>query len=70
VARKEYLRKLIAHRDALKAMCQRLGVSYQELATNRALELGLFDFLRERMQRRKRFQRFSRVHPALNRAAS
>jgi uncharacterized protein (DUF58 family) len=69
-ARKEYLRKLTAHREALKAMCQRLGVSYQELATNRALELGLFDFLRERMQRRKRFQRFSRVHPALNRAAS
>jgi uncharacterized protein (DUF58 family) len=60
-ARKEYLRKLEAHQEALRAMCQRLGISWQALATDRGLDLALFDFLRERMQRRNRAQRFSRV---------
>jgi uncharacterized protein (DUF58 family) len=59
-ARKEYLRKLEAHRTALLALCQRLGISWQSVATDRALELALFDFLRERMQRRNRVQRFAR----------
>ena len=67
-ARSEYLRKLTAHRDALRAMCQRLGISWQCVSTDRALELVLFDFLRERMQRRKYFQRFARVHPPQGRA--
>src|SRR5262249_23513399 len=53
-ARKEYQRKLGAHRAALRATCQRLGISWQGLVTDRALDLVLFDFLRERMQRRSR----------------
>jgi uncharacterized protein (DUF58 family) len=61
VARKEYQLKLKAHRDALRAACQRLGVSWQDVTTDRGLDLVLFDFLRERMQRRSRVQRFSRI---------
>jgi uncharacterized protein (DUF58 family) len=68
-ARKDYLGKLAAHQDALRAMCQRLGISWQTLATDRALELTLFDFLRERMQRRKRVQRFSHRTHVLARAS-
>jgi len=63
-ARKEYVRKLTEHRDAVRSICQRLGISWQTLATDRPLELTLFDFIRERMQRRKSVQRFSRVHHA------
>ena len=63
-ARKEYLRKLEAHQAGLRSTCLRLGVSWQSLATNRPLELLLFDFLRERMQRRNPAQRFSRHRPA------
>jgi len=60
-ARKEYLRKLEAHQAGLRATCQRLGVAWQSLRTDRPLELFLFDFLRERMQRRKRAQHFGRA---------
>lgn len=59
-ARKEYLRKLEAHRAALRASCLRLGASWQTLSTDRPLELVLFDFLRERMQRRNPVQRLAR----------
>ncbi len=52
-ARKEYLRQLNAHNAAVLAACQRLGVGYRRFATDRALELAMFDFLRERMQRGK-----------------
>ena len=61
-ARKEYLRKLEAHWESLRAVCQRLGITCRRLATDRPLELALFDFLRERMQRRRSVKRFSR-HP-------
>ena len=63
-ARKEYLRKLEAHQASLRASCLRLGVSWQTLSTARPLELVLFDFLRQRMQRRNPVQRFSRQHRA------
>jgi uncharacterized protein (DUF58 family) len=58
-ARHEYLRKLEEHSSALRSACQRLGIAFHRLATDRPLELTLFDFLRERMQRRdvKRFAR-------------
>ena len=59
-ARKEYLRKLEAHQAELKASCARLGVGWQQMGTDRPLELALFDFLRERMQRRGRIRRFAR----------
>ena len=63
-ARKEYLARLTAHRESLRSTCQRLGIAWQTLTTDRPLELSLFDFLRERMQRRKTSQRFSRGHHA------
>ena len=53
-ARPEYVRKLDAHCAVLRGTCQRLGISYHRLATNRPLELALFDFLRERTQRGKK----------------
>ena len=68
-ARKEYLRKLEAHGAALRASCLRLGVSWLSLATNRPLELVLFDFLRERMQRRTPTQRFVGRRPAYTKAS-
>jgi uncharacterized protein (DUF58 family) len=55
-ARKDYERKLEAHCARLRAVCQRLGMTYHRLNTQRPLELALFDFLRERMQRRRKFQ--------------
>jgi uncharacterized protein (DUF58 family) len=61
-ARAEYLRKLEAHCGRLRATCQRLGVLWQTLTTDRALELALFDFLRERTRRGKRAQHFARGH--------
>ncbi|HLH55734.1 MAG TPA: DUF58 domain-containing protein [Verrucomicrobiae bacterium] len=60
-ARKEYLRKLTAHQEELRSTCRRLGVSWLEVSCDKPLELVLFDFLRERMQRGKSVQRFSRV---------
>jgi uncharacterized protein (DUF58 family) len=70
VARKEYLRKLEGHRAALCASCQRLGFSWQSLVTSRPLELTLFDFLRERMQRRNKVRRMSRPPHAQTRAVA
>jgi len=43
------------------AICQRLGVNYRRFATDRALELAMFDFMRERMQRGKITSRFART---------
>jgi uncharacterized protein (DUF58 family) len=51
VARREYHRKLDKHLAGAKATCQKLGVGYHSLTTDRPLELALFDFLRARMQR-------------------
>jgi uncharacterized protein (DUF58 family) len=67
-ARTEYLRKLESHRAALRRTCQRLGISWQSLATDHPLELSLFDFLRERMQRRSRDMHFARARPTQIRA--
>jgi uncharacterized protein (DUF58 family) len=59
-ARKEYLNKLNAHIAAVRLVCQKLGVGYRHFATDRPLELALFDFLRERMQRGKGTGKFRR----------
>src|SRR5581483_7866015 len=56
-ARKDYLNKLNAHNAAVQSACEGLGVRYLRLGTDRPLELALFDFLRERMQRGKRVKR-------------
>lgn len=62
-ARKEYLRRLTAHCASLRSTCQRLGLAYHRLPTDRPLELALFDFLRERMQRRRAVRRVGRYAP-------
>lgn len=51
-ARAGYTQKLEAHRRAVRETCQKLGASFHPLATDRPLELALFDFLRERTLRR------------------
>jgi len=56
-ARKEYLRRLDAHCGTIRLMCEKLGIGYRRLASDRPLELALFDFLRERMQRGKTAKR-------------
>jgi uncharacterized protein (DUF58 family) len=56
-ARREYLRRREAHDLSLRDICQRLGVGHQRLVTDRPLELALFDFLRARAQRGRRFRR-------------
>ena len=53
-ARTAYLGKLEQHCAAARAACQKLGIGYRPLSTDRPLELALFDFLRERMQRGKK----------------
>jgi len=57
---KNIWRKLEAHFNALRSSCQRLGIACKRVATDRALELALFDFLRERMQRTRGVKRFAR----------
>lgn len=55
-ARKGYLQKLQAHLDRLKALCDRHGVEYRFVRTDRPLDQDLFDFLsvRTRMTARHR----------------
>jgi uncharacterized protein (DUF58 family) len=50
-ARASYQKGLAAHTQAIRTVCQQLGVAYLRILTNTPLELVLFDFLRERMQR-------------------
>ena len=61
VARKEYLKRLEAHCAVLRGTCQRLGIAYNRVGTDRPLELVLFDFLRERMQRKRQVRRYGRA---------
>jgi uncharacterized protein (DUF58 family) len=49
--RRQDLDKLGAHEAAIASMCQGLGVEYMRTATDRPLELALFDFLSGRMHR-------------------
>ena len=56
-ARKNYLRKLEDHNESVQKACSRLGISYRRLTTDRPLELALFEFMQERMQRGKFIKR-------------
>jgi hypothetical protein len=66
-ARDAYLRQMNAHSARLRSACQRLGIGFNVLGTDRPLELALFDFLRERMQAGRRVRRA--VGRGLRRAA-
>ncbi len=57
LARAEYTRKLEAHLEAVRATCERLGITHLLLDTARPLELALFDFLKARMNRGKLIRR-------------
>ena len=57
MARQEYLRKLESHCAAVRAACDKLGIGYRRFATDRPLELALFDFLRARTKRGKKIHR-------------
>jgi uncharacterized protein (DUF58 family) len=52
--RKSYLGKLKAHGAEAQSACERRGIGYVQLTTDRPLETALFDFLRQRMERSKR----------------
>jgi uncharacterized protein (DUF58 family) len=60
-ARKHYLQKMETHNTAAKAICQKLGIGYSCVPTDRPMELALFDFLRERMHRGKKVKRAERA---------
>ena len=55
-ARAPYVKKLEEHCSALRAMCRKLGISYQLLATDQPLEVALFGFLQDRMKRGRQFR--------------
>ncbi|MBL9151031.1 MAG: DUF58 domain-containing protein [Verrucomicrobiales bacterium] len=48
VARAGYLKKLNAHLDALRGLCERNRIDYRLLPTDQPMELALFDFVRSR----------------------
>jgi uncharacterized protein (DUF58 family) len=56
-ARAEYVKKLEAHCESLRAICRRLGIGYHQLSAAEPLELALFGFLQERMRRGRQFRR-------------
>lgn len=47
-ARSGYLKKLNAHLDALRGICDRNRIDYRIVPTDEPLELSLFDFIRNR----------------------
>ena len=47
-ARAGYLKRLNAHLDALRGICDRNRIDYRLLPTDEPLELALFDFIRNR----------------------
>lgn len=55
--RKDYLHRLETHNASAQRICQKLGIGYYRFGTDRPLELALFEFLRERMQRGKKLKR-------------
>jgi uncharacterized protein (DUF58 family) len=57
LARSDYQRRLGAHLDAVRATCQRLGITHVQLSTAQPLELALFDFLKARAGRGKLVRR-------------
>ncbi|HWA10872.1 MAG TPA: DUF58 domain-containing protein [Opitutaceae bacterium] len=50
-ARKEYIPRIEAHCAAVRATCQRLGISYHRISTDQPLELALFEFVQGRQRR-------------------
>ena len=57
LARGDYQRRLGEHLAAVRAICQRLGVSHVQISTAQPLEMALFDFLKVRADRGKMVRR-------------
>ncbi len=57
LARSDYQRRLNEHLAAVRAICQRLGISHVQLSTAQPLEMALFDFLKVRADRGKMVRR-------------
>ena len=56
-ARQQYQQRFSDHAGQLKTACSRLGIDFYELATDRPLELALFDLLHARMRRGRQVSR-------------
>ena len=59
LARAGYTRRLNAHLAAVRAVCERLGITHVQLSAAQPLELALFDFLKARAGRGKIVRRRS-----------
>ena len=59
VARSSYQERFSAHNVTLRKLCERHGVVYNQIVSDRPMENALFDFLRSRMQRGRTVQRRS-----------
>ncbi|MES2571159.1 MAG: DUF58 domain-containing protein, partial [Verrucomicrobiota bacterium] len=57
MARDDYRMRLEAHLAAVRALCERLGITHLQLPTSKPLEVALFDFLQARASRGKLIQR-------------
>jgi uncharacterized protein (DUF58 family) len=50
-AGRQYAMRLAEHREAIRTACDRQGIEFHGLATDRPLDLALFDYLRGRLER-------------------
>jgi uncharacterized protein (DUF58 family) len=57
IVRADYQKRLGEHLAAVRALCQKLGITHNQLSTDQPLELALFDFLKSRAARGKMIQR-------------
>ena len=57
LARADYVRRLEAHVESVRASCEGLGISHVLLDISKPLELALFDFLKARSVRGKLIRR-------------
>jgi uncharacterized protein (DUF58 family) len=61
-ARPEYQRRLQAHVEALKALCERLGAVYHQFTSDQPLEIALLHFLKTREARGRYIARRGQRH--------
>jgi hypothetical protein len=57
LARPEYIRRLQAHLESLRGICERLGAGYHSFSTAKPLEEALFQFLKARESRGRHIAR-------------
>jgi len=55
-ARQDYLKRFQEHQDALRTLCNRLGVAWHPIATDQPPGNALRDFIQDRSRRGRRFQ--------------